>query len=161
MVVSGHPHSYASHMNHAELRAIVHNIADSLESGVGLMVGAYGTDVFGEAALSPEGAITADFLLGDVVEGQPSESLAHAVALYREAFSRLCTGAGGLVEDVREARVRYWSDALQHRFAVTITDSAGRRSTTEYAGIPGRRVKILDRLGRLRPMPSRDQTRRS
>lgn len=65
------------------------------------------------------------------------------------------------MEDVREARVRYWSDALRHHFTVTIADSSGRRSTTEYAGIPGQRVKILDELGRLRPMPSSDQARRS
>lgn len=76
-------------MKHAELRAIVHNIADSLASGVGLIIGVYEMDVFGEAAQSQEGAITADFLMGDVVEGQPSVSLAHAVASYGKAFARL------------------------------------------------------------------------
>ena len=154
------PQSYASCMKHAELRAMVHNIADSLASGIGLMIGHYEMDVFGEAARSQEGAITVDFLLGEVVEGQPSVSLTHSVALYGKAFTGVCASAGVLVEDVREAQVRYWSDGLQRRFTVTVADLAGRRSTTEYGGIPGQRVKILDELGRLRPMPSRDYARR-
>ena len=147
-------------MKHAELRAIVHNIADSLASGIGLMIGVYEMDVFGEAARSREGVITVDFLLGEVVEGQPSVSLAHAVALYGEAFTGLCASVGAQVEDVKEARVRYWSDGIQRRFTVTVADLAGRRSATEYGGIPGQRVKILDELGRLRPMPSRDHAHR-
>jgi hypothetical protein len=50
-------------MKHAELRSIVHNVADSLASGIGLMIGVYNSDTFGEAARSPSGLITVDFLL--------------------------------------------------------------------------------------------------
>src|SRR4051812_27486612 len=46
------------------------------------------------------------------------------------------------------------TNALSPRFAVTIEDARGRRSTTEYAGVPGRRPKVMDALGRLRPQPS-------
>ena len=48
-------------MKHAERRAIVHNVADSLGSGIGLMIGHYEMDVYGDAQRSPEGAITVDF----------------------------------------------------------------------------------------------------
>lgn len=141
-------------MKHAELRALVHNVADSLGSGIGLMIGHYEMDVYGEARRSPEGAITVDFLRGAIIEGEPSASLAESVALYRDAFASLCSQAGGSVADFAEAKARFWSDALSRRFTVTVTDRGGRRSTTDYAGTPGQRVKILDPLGRLRPKPS-------
>ncbi len=141
-------------MKHAELRSIVHNVADSLASGIGLLIGVYEMDVFGEASRSPGGVLTVDFLHGSVVEGKASPSLVEAVSLYHAALAKLCSSAGGSVRELREAKVRYWSDYLRHRFAVIIEDGAGRRSTTEYAGIPGQRVKIIDELGRLRPKPS-------
>ena len=141
-------------MKHAELRAIVHNVADSLASGIGLLIGVYEMDVFGEAARSEEGALTVDLLTARITEGSASESLRTAVSLYRDALSKLCDQAGGSVADLREASVRFWSDPLSSRFAVTIEDARGRRSTTEYAGVPGKRLKVMDALGRLRPQPS-------
>jgi hypothetical protein len=141
-------------MKHGELRAIVHNIADSLASGIGLLIGVYDTDVFGEARRSPGGALTVDLLNGLVVEGAASSSIAGAVALYRDALAKLCSEAGGSIAELQEAKVRFWSDHLDCRFAVTIEDSGGRRSTTEYAGMPGKRVRKMDHLGRLRPLPS-------
>lgn len=141
-------------MKHAELRAIVHNVADSLGSGIGLMIGHYEMDVYGEAQRSPGGAITVDFLLGTVIEGEPSASLAGSVALYRDAFAGLCSKAGGSVDEFVEAKARFWSDALNRHFSVTVMGRDGRRSTTDYAGTPGQRVKVIDALGRLRPKPS-------
>lgn len=141
-------------MKHAELRAIVHNVADSLASGIGLLIGVYEMDVFGEAALSKEGALTIDLLAGRVTKGTASASLFRAVSLYRDALVRLCEQAGGSVTELREASVRYWSDSLDRRFAVTIEDANGRRSTTDYAGVPGKRPKVMDALGRLRPKRS-------
>lgn len=141
-------------MRHAELRAIVHNVADSLGSGIGLMIGHYEMDVYGDAQRSPEGAITVDFLQGIVIEGAPSTALVKSVALYKTALAQLCAKAGGSITDLAEATARFWSDPLSCHFTVTITDRDGRRSATEYAGTPGQRVKILDALGRLRPRPS-------
>ncbi|WP_132568117.1 hypothetical protein [Rhizobium sullae] len=141
-------------MKHGELRSIVHNVADSLASGVGLLIGVYEMDVFREASCSPGRVITVDFLRGEVIEGEVSSSLAGAVARYRAALDQLCRNSGGSVDALREARVRYWSDHITPLFSVTIEDSAGRRSTTEYAGIPGKRVKAMDELGRLRPKAS-------
>lgn len=141
-------------MKHAELRAIVHNVADSLASGIGLLIGVFEMDVFGEAARSEGGSLTIDLLTGRVPAGSASESLCRAVSLYRDALAKLCTQAGGSVGELCEATIRYWSDSLGPRFAVTIEDARGRRSVTEYAGIPGRRPKVIDALGRLRPKPS-------
>ncbi|HEY0414294.1 MAG TPA: hypothetical protein VGD66_14255 [Allosphingosinicella sp.] len=141
-------------MKHARLRSIAHNIADSLASGSGMLIGVYELDVFGEARRCPGGAITVDFLRGAVTEGQPSKFLCKAVARYKAALNGLCVKEGGSLTSFRELTVRYWSDHFSRRFAVTVVDAAGARSTTEYAGIPGRRVRIMDGLGRLRPKPS-------
>jgi hypothetical protein len=141
-------------VKHAALRAVVHNVADSLASGIGLLIGHYEMDVFGEAARSPGGSLTIDLLHGHVTEGVASSSLAEAVSLYRAALARLCARAGGSVADLSQAHVRYWSDPLGPRFAVTIQDASGRCSTTEYVGVPGKRPKVMDALGRLRPKPS-------
>lgn len=141
-------------MKHAELRAIVHNLADSLGSGIGLMIGHYETDVYGEALRSPAGAITVEFLEGTIIEGDPSASLTQFLSLYRDALANQCLKAGGSINDFVVAQARFWSDALSWRFCVTVAGKDGRASTTDYAGNPAQRVKILDPLGRLRPRPS-------
>src|SRR5215212_9535441 len=107
-------------MKHAQLRSIAHNIADSLACGIGLMIGVYDTDVFGEAAGSAGGAITVDFLEGAVVEGEASPGLSRAVALYRDALPGLCARHGGSIDDFRTLKVRYWSVHTGRRFAVTV-----------------------------------------
>lgn len=140
-------------MKHAQLRSIAHNIADSLACGMGFMIGVFEMDVFGEAAGSAGGAITIDLLEGAVVEGDPSCSLSRAVALYREALPDFCAKHGGSIDDFRTLKVRYWSTHTDRRFAVTVEDSAGRCSTTEYGGIAAQRLKVIDALGRLRPKP--------
>jgi hypothetical protein len=140
-------------MKHAQLRSIAHNIADSFACGMGFMIGVYQMDVFGEAASSAGGAITVDFLAGTVVEGDPSPDLRRAVELYREALAGLCAKHGGSIEDFRELKVRYWSLATGRRFAVTVEDASGRRSTTEYGGLAAQRLKVIDGHGPLRPKP--------
>ena len=138
-------------MKHAELRAIVHNVANSLASGIGLLIGVYEMDVFGEASRSSKGFLIVDFLAGSVREEKVSQELSRAIALYREALAGLCQRAGGSVTELREAKAKYWTDSSGDRFTIEIEDSAGRRSITDYAGISGRRVKVLDSLGRIRP----------
>lgn len=150
-MAKGDSRGYPVAMKHAELRAIVHNVADSLASGIGLLIGVYEIYVFEEASHSPGASITVDFLSGSVREGECTPLLSRAAALYREALADLCAKAGGSVAELVEARAGFWSDALGPRFAVTIEDARGCRSTTEYAGIPGKRVKVMDGLGRVRP----------
>ena len=137
-------------MKHEELRSIAHNIADSLACGLGFVIGYYPTDIFGEVSKSAEGYMTVDFLTGEISGGRPSASLANSIALYRDAFPGFCEKHGASVADFREITVRYARGISNNLFTVTIEDARGRRSSTEYAGVPGRRIKILDELGRVR-----------
>ena len=143
-------------MKHRQLQAIAHNLADSIASGCSLLIGgAYALDVFGDAARSEGGAITIDFLTGKILEGDPSLDLSNTVSKAPKAVAKLCGGCGTSPDAFRELTARFWSDYTGPRFATTVEDSAGRRSTIEFAGIPGRRVQIIDSLGRRRPKPSR------
>jgi hypothetical protein len=120
---------------------------------MGFMIGVFQVDVFGEADCSAGGSVTVDFVEGNVVEGDPSPTLRRAVELYGEALPGLCAKHGGSIDDFKELKVRYWSTHTGRRFAVTVEDAAGRRSTTEYEGVAAQRVKVTDALGRLRPKP--------
>ena len=138
-------------MKFGELKSIGHNIADSLASGIGLLIGHYDMDVFSEAAHSPEGYIVVDFLTGTSSGAQPSESLARAIYLYGAALQDLCEKHGTNASAFRELSARYSLDSLGRRFVVTVEDQNGRRSVDEFRGFPGKRVMELDKLGRLRP----------
>jgi hypothetical protein len=76
-------------MRFNELRSIGHNNAYSLARGCGSLIGAYGWDVFEEAARSAEGSITVDFLAKTCTGGEASRALADAVVLYREGVAIL------------------------------------------------------------------------
>jgi len=140
-------------MKHGELLSIAHNVADSLASGIGMMIGVYDMDVFAEAAGSPGGVIAVDFLRGAVLEGEASGSLRRAIRLYRRALPALFARHGGSLDGVGAMEARFWSDRLGPRFSVTVEDSNGRRSSADYAGLPGKRLAALDPLGRVRRKP--------
>lgn len=132
------------------LRAIAHNIADSLGSGIGLMIGVYDMNVFGEATKSPGGTIRIDFLAGKATRGNVSRNLKTAIAKYRKALPALCEKHGASIEDFKELSARYSMDAFNRRILVTIRAQDGRCYVDEYIGTPARRVKVTDRLGRIR-----------
>ena len=138
-------------MKFNELKSVGHNIADSLASGIGLMIRVYEIDVFGEAANSPEGYILVDFITGTSSGAQPSNALTGAILGYAGALDGLCLRHGIRADVFRELKARYTMDSHGPRFVVMIEDHNGRRSVDEYRGIPGRRVKELDELGRIRP----------
>jgi hypothetical protein len=142
-------------VKHAQLRAIAHNLADSIAGGLSFVLGIYELDVFGEARISPGGAIAIDFLAGKVTEGQASASLSRAAALAAETLPDFCRKHGASTADFAELSVRFFSDSVGHRAEVAVTDDTGIRSVTEYSGIPLKRVRVLDPLGRLRPAPTR------
>ena len=142
-------------MKFGVLKSIGHNIADSLASGIGLMIGVYEMDVFGEAARSPERYIIVDFLKGTAVGGRPSPDLAKAITQYAEALPELCARHGVGKDAFRELTARYSVDARGRQFTVTIEDQKGKRSTDDYRGIPGARIQVQDSLGRLRPKNGR------
>ncbi|MGF1593995.1 MAG: hypothetical protein ACFCUW_11980 [Kiloniellaceae bacterium] len=138
-------------MKHDELRSIAHNFAESLACGLGLVIGYCPTDIFGEARKASGGYLAVDFLTGQISGGQATASLAKAITRYRDALPGFCEKHGASVSDFRELTVRYVPGVLHNRFIVAIEDTRGRRSSTEYAGMPGQRVKVLDERGRLRP----------
>ena len=141
-----------------ELRSIGHNIADSLGSGICFLIGIYHVDVFDEARKAPESFITVDFLTGTTSGGRPSPSLARAVMLYRDALADLCGKHGTAPSAFRELTARYSADWYGPSFVVRVVDQQGRSSTDRYVGRPGRRAKILDRSGRLRPEKPQSET---
>lgn len=133
------------------LKAIAHNLADSAADGMGFLIGVYAMDIFGEAGATPEGYIEVDFLTGEITGGQASASLARALKLYSEvALPHLCESHGGSPSDFRQLKVRFQADPLSPQFKVTVEDQRGRQATTHYEGLPARRVKVLDQLGRVR-----------
>ena len=128
-------------MKFGVLKSIVHNAADSLGSGIGLMIGVYEMDIYGEAGRSPGGTITVDFLTGKVIEGEASTSLRRAVSLYRIAFDELCVkhGVEPWAFKVATARFGTTSKRVPH-FTIDVEDREGHSATEAFAGAPGRRV---------------------
>jgi len=123
------------------LQSALHNAADSLGSGIGLMVGVYEMDIYGEAGRSPDGVISVDFLTGKVIEGEASPSLRKAVELYRTAFDELCIRHGVEPWSFRVATARFGTDAaLGPPFTVHVEDREGRIATDRFIGSPGRRL---------------------
>ena len=141
-------------MKHDQLRSIGHNLADSLASGLCLIIGYYSTDIYGEAARSEAGALTVDFLAGRVIDGKASRSLEEAVALLQKGLPDFCSRNGASLDDFRELSARFFARPWQG-FNVTVEDLLGVRSVTEYLGNPGARPKGMDNLGRIRRKPVR------
>jgi hypothetical protein len=106
--------------------------------------------IFEEAAASPEGFIEVDFLTGETSGGAPSRELARALKLYAEALPEFCRRHGIEASDFRELTARFSGRRHAERFTVTVENQGGRRSIDEYVGLPGKRPKVLDRLGRVR-----------
>ena len=131
-------------MKFNDLRSIGHNIADSLASGTGLLIGVAFSDVFVEAARRPEGSITVDFLTGTVTGGSASPSLAGAIGLYRDALSDECRRRGTSPLIFRELTVRFLPYPGGGRFIVTVEDQRGRRSVDDYVGRPAKRLREIE-----------------
>ena len=128
-------------MKFGEQTSIGHNIADSFASGIGLMIGTYRIQIFEEAATTPEGFITVDFLTGTSDGGSVSSSLARAIELYRDALPELCKRHGAEVQVFAVLTARYGVDVVQGPvMTVTVEDRFGRRSVDQYAGDGGRRL---------------------
>jgi len=129
-------------MKIGELRSLAHNIADSLASGIGLMIGVYDADVFLEAAAGPEGFILVDFLDGTAIGSPVSAKLQRAIYLYRDALPALCDKHRIAFSGVKMLNARYGTDQVYGRhFAVTVETTAGKKATDQYVGSPGRRLR--------------------
>lgn len=138
-------------MKHSQLHTIAHNFTDSLARGLGFVVGYYATDVFADAACNPNGSLVVDFLTGQLDEGTASDQLLHALPVFRNEFENFCQKHGATKSDFTEFKTKFQAGRLENMYTVTITDTRGRRSSIDYKGFSGRRIKILDDKGRIVP----------
>ena len=140
-------------MKHDVLRSVAHNIATSLASGIGLMIGVYELHVFEDARNSPSNRLMIDFLAGSITEGNASDTTVRAVRKYRDALPGLCESQGVSLSDFKCLLVSYEITPTKGVFTVKVTDRGGRTSRTEYGGYDGQKLKFIDSEGRLRPKP--------
>lgn len=142
-------------MKHDRLCSIGHNLADSLASGMCFIIGIWSTDVFGEAAAG-DGVIEVDFLNGQIVRGSCSKNLCSAVKRFAEVLPEFCRANGADVSDFAELSATFHAvtaASLEPRVSVKVTDRSGQHSSTQYAGMPLKRLTVLDPLGRIRRFP--------
>ena len=112
------------------------------------MVGLYFVDIFAEAAASPEGHVTVDFVTGTTSGSPISQSLRQAVQRFAERLPELARKHGIDPSNIRVLSARFGTDAAAGpHFAVTVVTSDGRESLDRYAGLPGKRL--------IRPIRSR------
>ena len=137
-------------MKFGDLRCIGHNIPDSLADGNGLLVGLYDLRAFAGAGQSPERFIEVDFLTGTSSGGRPSPTVARASALYGESLPSLCMKHGISHTAFRRLSALYFNEGRDRHFTVTVEDQQGCHATDEYMGSPGRLIRVLDPLGRIR-----------
>ncbi|TFZ07652.1 hypothetical protein [Ramlibacter humi] len=129
-------------MKLGELKSLGHNIAGSLASGIGLMIGVYDMNVFAEASSSSEGFVTVDFLNASSTGASVSAKLGRAIVLYKDALPALCAKHGLDLGEIKIVQVRYGVDPVYGpHFTVTVETADGRRSADQYLGVPGRRLR--------------------
>ena len=123
------------------MTAVGHNIAASLGSGVGLLVGAYDFDICGEAAWSTEGHIEVDFLTGRSSGGRPSRDLLNAIRLYHRALPGLCESHGIDPSAFKSLTASYATDRVHGGwFRLRVLDQEDRSFTGVYRATDGRRL---------------------
>jgi hypothetical protein len=128
------------------LRSAAHNVADSFASGMGFPIGVYQINIFKEAAESPAGYITVDFLRGAAEGGPPSPALQRAIKLYRDALPNLLGKQNVALESFRRFTARFSNGETQ----ITIEDDRGRHYVDDYVGSPLRLRPVVDQQGRVR-----------
>ena len=144
-------------MKLGKLKSVGHNIADSLASGIGLMIGVYQMNVFAEAEAEDEGFVVVDFLAGSTTGRAVSEGFRDAVKLYRDALPDLCAKHGVAPSAFRTLAVRYGTDRVYGpHFTVTVEARDGTRSTDRYVGVPGKRLRSRGKAGTQLDAPPSD-----
>lgn len=71
--------------------------------------------------------------------------------MYGNALAALCEKHGTTPSAFSQLTVRYSMFNSRRTMLVTVEDHLGHRSIKEYEGLSGRRTKVLDRFGRVRP----------
>lgn len=126
-----------------------------MASGLAFVIGYHPVDVFGEAASSSDGVIEVDFLHGRIVRGTGSDNLRSAARRFAEVLPSFCRDNGADVADFEALSATFDATSLERRVRLYIADRTGRSSATEYAGLPLKRLRVLDDLGRVRRTPRR------
>lgn len=122
------------------LASFGHNLADSLASGVCLMVGLYAVEIHREAAASAEGHIVVDFLTGSSSGSPVSAGLRQAIQKYSQLLPELAGRHGLDAADIKVLTARFGTDpAMGAHFSVIVETSDGRRSVDRCTGTPGKR----------------------
>ena len=126
-------------MRFGELKSIAHNFADSISSGLGLPIGTYGYDIFGEAQASADGYIEIDFIASRVYGGATSRVLTEALREYKKWLPTLAAKHGAEVSDFTQLTVRFAVDVVQGPyFTVSMSDTKGRTDKSTYGGYGGK-----------------------
>jgi hypothetical protein len=106
------------------------------------MIGFYQTDVFAEAAATDSGLLKVNFISGEITGGSVSRSLIEAVSLYKSALPTFSARHGLKFDEITQLEACYGTDRVYGpHFSVTVEAKGSKRSTVQYAGIPGRRAK--------------------
>ena len=137
-------------MKHDQLRSIAHNLADSLASNCFIIGYAY-IDIIAESTANADGEIVVDFLTGKIV-GQASPELHEVMASFAKVIPDFCVRNGVDSSDISELTAKFSTDVMGLTTEVSVVDRKGRRTTDKYVGIPLKRPRVLDDLGRVRPL---------
>ena len=124
------------------------------------MIGYHPVDVFDEAASSKDGVIEVDFILGQIVRGKASENLKSAVARFAEVLPKFCQDNCVMAAEFETLSAVFSAKTGGQQALITVKDRTGHLSTTEYEGVPLKRRRVLDGLGRIRREPRRLVTAR-
>lgn len=134
-------------MKFDSLRSVGHNIADSVASGIGLMIGVYEMDVFGEASSGASGYVEIDFLHATTTGCVVSHKLASAVVLYSAILPELCSKQGVDLKAVKTLTATFSVDSVYGpNFSVTVENLAGKKVQDHYIGCPGRKLRRGENL---------------
>ncbi len=127
-------------MKHGALTAIAHNIADSMGSGLGFMIGVWHMAIYTEAAKSPDKHITVDLLTGAITGGPASDNLYKAITEYCDVFPKFCAQHGAASSDFSKCELRFSKDHMGRHLQITVRDLRGKESVTEFRGDPPKRI---------------------
>lgn len=128
-------------MKFGRMNSVAHNIAASVASGMGFMIGLVATDIFGEAEAGQPGFIAVDFLTGETSGSPVSPQLANALNLYCGAVPELCRRQAVDFSEFAELTASFSKDAVQGpTYLVTVRDMAGRHASNRFAGYTGEKI---------------------
>ncbi len=145
-------------MKHDTLHGVAHNFADSIASGQSFVVPYHviQTDVYAEAAENENDCLVVNILTAQAHGARSGGGVEAALPLLKSAFPAFCEKHGIRHSDYADFLIRFTRSARavgrgSSTYIITIQDRNGKRTSREYIGVPGKRSKVTDELGRPRP----------